>query len=161
MQLSGVRDIGSNVLKNTSKPSLWEDVSCHRPVGHRLHEKNSCGRANQTSSPPVNGCHVKIYQRSRWQRIKIFQGLQSKRIWSHQTQSILQKKGNSMCTMHHSNIAYDITCDVVYDIACDIVYNVITDVAVRKNNHACGGDVQGVRDNGPNQKGNITNSTLP
>jgi hypothetical protein len=51
MKLFGVRDIGSNVLKNSSKISLWDDLSCERPVGHKLHVKNSCGRANQT--PPV------------------------------------------------------------------------------------------------------------
>ena len=53
MQLSGVREIGSNVLKNTRETSLWEDLFSIWPVGHRVHEKNSCGRANQTSSPPV------------------------------------------------------------------------------------------------------------
>jgi hypothetical protein len=53
MKLFGVRDTGSNVLKNTSETSLWDDLSCERPVGHKLHVKNSCGRANQTSSPPV------------------------------------------------------------------------------------------------------------
>ncbi len=46
-------EIGSNVLKNTRETSLWEDLFSIWPVGHRLHEKNSCGRANQTSSPPV------------------------------------------------------------------------------------------------------------
>jgi hypothetical protein len=53
MKLFGVRDIGSNVLKNTSETCPWDDLSCERPVGHKLHVKNSCGRANQTSSPPV------------------------------------------------------------------------------------------------------------
>jgi hypothetical protein len=47
MKLFGVRDIGSNVLKNTSETSLWDDLSCERPVGHKLHVKKSCGRANR------------------------------------------------------------------------------------------------------------------
>ena len=37
MQLSGVREIGSNVLKNTSETSICEALSSICPVGHRLH----------------------------------------------------------------------------------------------------------------------------
>ena len=54
MQLSrsGVRDIGSNVLKNTSETSMWEDRSCNRPVGQRLHMKNSA------APPPPPRAHT-------------------------------------------------------------------------------------------------------
>jgi hypothetical protein len=38
----GVRDIGSNLLENTRKTSLWEDVSCNLPVG--LHWTTGCMR---------------------------------------------------------------------------------------------------------------------
>ena len=65
--------------------------------------------------------HVKINQ-----RIKILQGLQSKRIWGHQTQSILQSKRE--LDGHHINITYDIIYDIVYDIVCDIVYDIVYDI---------------------------------
>ena len=37
MQLFGVREIGSNVLKNTSETYICEALSSICPVGHRLH----------------------------------------------------------------------------------------------------------------------------
>jgi hypothetical protein len=44
--------------------------------------------------------------------------------------------------VNHIKIAYDIVYDVIYDVVYDVVYYVIYNVAVGKNNHACGGDVQ-------------------
>ena len=53
IQLSGVRLMGSKVLKNTSENSLCLRVFSTAPVGHSVHLKKSCGLAYQTSPAPV------------------------------------------------------------------------------------------------------------
>ena len=53
MQLSGVRLMGSNVLKKSSEYYLCLWGKSTAPVGHSVHLKNYCGLAYHTSSPPV------------------------------------------------------------------------------------------------------------
>jgi hypothetical protein len=52
-QLSGVKLMGSKVLKKTSENSLYVRESPIAPVGHSVHLKKSCGLAYQTSPAPV------------------------------------------------------------------------------------------------------------
>jgi hypothetical protein len=95
------------------------------------YEKNSCGRANQTSSPPVMSKSTKGSKSSK--------GSYRTDMGPPDTQYPV-KKGE--LDVHHINIAYDVVCNIVYDVVYDVVYYVIYDVAVGKKNHACGRDVQ-------------------
>ena len=107
IQLSGVRLIGSKVLKNTSENSLCLPVFPISPVEHSVHLKNSCCLAYQTSPAPVisksrvtlnasNGSFLKGYGATR------------------HTQSC--RKKNVRCIRH------DIGYDIISDILCDIRY---------------------------------------
>jgi hypothetical protein len=58
MQLSGVRLMGSNVLEGKSESSLYVWVKSIPPVGHKVHLKNNCGLAYQTSPPPELWKHL-------------------------------------------------------------------------------------------------------
>ncbi len=124
MQLSGVREIGSNVLKNTSETSLWENLSSVWPVGHRLHEKNSCGRANQTSPPPVMSKSVNGSKSSKGSIRKGY-GATRHKVSCHSS----QKRWATQ------NIVYDIVYDVAYDMLCDmpraIVYDIVYDIVYK------------------------------
>ena len=139
MQLSGVRDIGSNVLKNTSETSLWEDLSCNRPVGQRLHVKNSCGSANQTSSPPVMSKSNK--------GSKSPEGTNRNGYWATKHKVSCKRGDREKCstaisyitsyttshTISQINILYDvihIRCRIRYSIWChvNILYHVVYDV---------------------------------
>ncbi len=105
-QLSGVRLIGSKVLKKTNY--LYVPESPIAPVGHSVHLKKSCGLAYQTSPAPVIS--------KSWATLNSSNGslLNGNGATKH-TQSCIQN--NIM------NIGYDIGYDIInisYDIGSDI-----------------------------------------
>ena len=113
MQLSRVRDIGSSVLRNTSETSMWEDRSCNRPVGQRLHVKNSCGSANHTSSPPVMSKSDKGSKSSKGSNRNGYSATKHK---------VSSNRG--IVRRAPYDIVYDVTYDIVYDIIYDIAYDI-------------------------------------
>jgi hypothetical protein len=108
IQLSGVRLIGSKVLKNTSENSLCLRVFPISPVGHSVHLKKSCGLAYQTSpAPHISKSRVTLNSSN---------GSFRKRCWAtRHTQSC---RGKNVRYIRH-----DIGYDIGYDIVCDIRYD--------------------------------------
>jgi hypothetical protein len=123
MQLSGVREIGSNVLKNTRETSLWEYLSSDWPVGHRLHERKNCGRANQTSSPPVMSKSVNGSKSSKGSIRKGYCATRHK-VSCH---SSSQKRWSTQ------NIVYDIVYNIIYDVVYDVAYDMLCGMPLAKS----------------------------
>ncbi len=109
IQLSGVRLIGSKVLKNTSENSLCLPVFPISPVEHSVHLKNSCCLAYQTSPAPVI---------SKSRVIEFIQWLVQERVWGDKSHTIEQEKNVRY-------IRHDVGYDIGYDIVCDIRYDMM------------------------------------